>query len=83
MRFDHIYRIQSYLLGLAAISGAFGLSSKMALVSGAKSAKFIEFSFFMLNLKDADFWVYAHWLSSASFLGSIAVAGILENRKRK
>ncbi len=83
MTSDRIYRIQCYLFGVAAISAILSLSTKAVIVKDPALAKFIEFDFFVFNFSHAGLWVYIHWLSSALFLGSLAVAGILENKKRK
>lgn len=83
MTSNRIYRIQCYLFGVAAISAILSLSTKAMIVKDPELAKFIEFDFFVFNFSNAGLWVYIHWLSSALFLGSLAVAGILENKKRK
>ena len=83
MTSDRIYRIQCYLLGIAAISAIISLSSKAALANNPESAKFIQPDFFFFNFGHAVAWAYVYWLSSALFLGALAIAGILENKKRK
>ena len=82
MTSDRIYRIQCYLFGVAAVSAILGLSTKAVIVKDPALSKFIEFDFFVFNFSHAGLWVYIHWLSSTLFLGALAIAGILENKKK-
>jgi len=83
MTSERIYKFQRYLLVIAAIAAVLSLYSKTALANDPESAKFIQFDFFFFNFSHAISWAYIYWLSSALFLSSLAIAGVLENRKRK
>ena len=78
-----IGKTQTVLFVVSALSALTSFWAKGVIASDPASAKFIDLPYFVHNFDHAAHSAFVYWASSASFLLSFAVAGLLEKAKAK